>query len=233
MLWQGVATTVLCQAYARTHDKALLAPAQKAVDFICAMQDPTSGGWPDRKEAKPFTVVAAWQILALKNAHMAYLRVPPTVVKKAFGFLTVVQADGGARYGKTSPKDVDDVSTAAGLLCRMYLGWKKDNPALGRGIVHLGKVGPAKRNIVYIYFAQQAMWHWQGDSWKTWDAALRAPLINAQVTEGDEAGSWFDPHDPRAAGGGRLFQTALSVNMWEVYSRPIYRPQASEEDFPE
>ena len=40
MYAHGLASIALCEAYAMTHDKDLLAPAQAALDFICFAQDP-------------------------------------------------------------------------------------------------------------------------------------------------------------------------------------------------
>ena len=63
---------------------------------------------------------------------------------------------------------------------------------------------------------------------------IRNLLVDTQVSGPDEAGSWFSPDEVRAAAGGRLFQTALSLMILEVYYRhmPIIDRQATEEDFP-
>ena len=59
---------------------------------------------------------------------MAYLTVDPDTIQGAIKFLDSVQAESGAKYGYTGP-GAGQATTAIGLLCRMYLGWKKDNPA--------------------------------------------------------------------------------------------------------
>jgi len=233
MRWHGIATVVLCEAYGMTRDKRLHKPAQEAVNYICAMQDAASGGWPPKSGEKPCTTVTAWQVMALKSAHMAYLQVSPVVVKRVFGFLTAVQAEGGAKYGETNPRDVNDASTAAGLLCRIYLGWKHSEPALKKGVVHLSGVGPSKVDVSLNHFGQQVLWHWGGRDWSKWNRAMRRQIVETQVVDGGEAGSWFNPDDVHAADGGRLFQTALNTMILEVYYRhmPIYRKQAVEDEF--
>ena len=117
----------------------------------------------------------------------------------------------------------------------MYLGWKKENPALKQGIANLCEIGPSKKDVVYNFFAQNAVYRWKGHPWRKWNATLRDRLVGAQSTEGKEAGSWFDPGDLNAAGGGRLFQTAINLMTLEVYytTSPGRRRPNAEDAFPE
>jgi hypothetical protein len=233
MYSHGLASIVLCEAYAMTHDKALHDPAQAAVNFICYAQDPVGGGWRYEPRQKGDTSVVGWQIMSLKSAHMAYLMVPPITVKKAFGFLDTVQSQGGAQYGYTDPGG-GDATSAIGLLCRMYLGWKKETPALEKGVQILAQKGPDKNNMYYNYYATQVMRHMEGDYWKNWNAVMRDQLVNSQATTGHETGSWF-MNDTHVKSGGRLYCTSLACMILEVYYRhlPIFRKQSIEEEFPE
>ena len=232
MYSHGIASIVLCEAYAMTHDKGLYNPAQQAVNFICYAQDPVGGGWRYQPRQKGDTSVVGWQIMALKSGHMAYLRIPPVVVKKAFTYLDTVQQNSGASYGYATP-GAGQATTAIGLLCRMYLGWKKENPALARGAQQVSAWGPAKSNMYYNYYATQVMRHWEGDLWKKWNSVMRDQLVKSQATKGHEEGSWFiaGSHGKR---GGRLYCTSMATMILEVYYRhlPIYRKQSTEEDFP-
>jgi hypothetical protein len=232
MYAHGIGSIAVCEAYAMTHDKRLHNPAQGAINFICYAQDPVAGGWRYSPREKGDTSVVGWQIMALKSGHMAYLRVPPEVVKKAFGYLDTVQADSGAQYGYTGP-GTGPATTAIGLLCRMYLGWKKDNPALERGVQQISKMGPNLGNMYYNYYATQVCRHWEGDVWKKWNGVMRDQLVNSQAKEGCEKGSWYmGAGDSR---GGRLYCTAMATMVLEVYYRhlPIYGSRSTEEDFPE
>ena len=50
---QGLATIVLCEAFAMTQDENLRGPAQACLNFVVAAQDPFRGGWwyqPSRGE---------------------------------------------------------------------------------------------------------------------------------------------------------------------------------------
>jgi hypothetical protein len=111
-------------------------------------------------------------------------------VKRAVGFLDSVQTDEGSGYGYRGPGNTPAL-TAAGLLCRMYLGWKKDHPALNRGLDRLSKIGPSK-DLYYDYYGTQVMHHVEGDHWISWNTKMRDMLVKAQAQQGHEAGSWFE-----------------------------------------
>jgi hypothetical protein len=234
MYSHGICAIALCEAYAMTHDKGLYAPAQQALNFIAYAQDPVGGGWRYQPRQRGDTSVVGWQIMAMKSGHMAYLRIPPITVQRASRFLDSVQADGGAQYGYTDPAVGRQATTAVGLLSRMYLGWKKDNPALQKGVQWISDHGPSKTDMYYNYYATQVMRHWEGDLWDQWNRVMRDQLVNSQATKGHEAGSWFMPAGHVTDRGGRLYCTAMATMVLEVYYRhmPIYRKQASEEDFP-
>ena len=234
MYSHGIASIVLCEAYAMTHDKGLYAPAQQALNFICYAQDPVGGGWRYQPRQAGDTSVVGWQIMALKSGHMAYLRIPPITVQKAFRYLDSVQANNGAHYGYTDPAANREATTAIGLLCRMYLGWKKEEPALQRGAEWISQKGPSKTNMYYNYYATQVMRHVEGDMWKKWNATMRDQLVDSQAKNGHEEGSWHMGAGHTTDKGGRLYCTSMATMILEVYYRhlPIYRKQSTEEDFP-
>ncbi|MFH1264241.1 MAG: hypothetical protein ABIK89_00835, partial [Planctomycetota bacterium] len=233
MYSHGIASIVLCEAYAMTHDKGLYAPAQQALNFIAYAQDPVGGGWRYAPQSPGDTSVVGWQIMAMKSGHMGYLRIPPITVQKASRFLDSVQANNGAHYGYTDPGS-GEATTAVGLLCRMYLGWNKENPALEQGVQWISQKGPSPSNMYYNYYATQVVRHWEGDVWKKWNTAMRDQLVNSQAQKGHETGSWFMPAGHVTDRGGRLYSTSMATMVLEVYYRhlPIYRKQSTEEDFP-
>jgi hypothetical protein len=64
---------------------------------------------------------------------------------------------------------------------------------------------------------------------------MRDQLVNSQAKEGHEEGSWhMGKGDHGADRGGRLYCTGMATMILEVYYRhmPIYRQQASEDNFP-
>ena len=172
--------------------------------------------------------------MALKSAHMAYLHVPKETVLGSMRFLDSVQTDSGSKYGYTSP-GAGPATTAVGLLCRMYLGWKKDNGALHRGVEYLSNRGPSPNNMYYNYYATQVMRHFEGEMWEKWNTKMRDSLVATQAKAGHETGSWhMGRGDHGSERGGRLYCTSMATMILEVYYRhlPIYGKQAAEEDFP-
>jgi len=234
MYSHGLASIAMCEAYAMTHDKELLAPAQLSLNFIVYAQDPVGGGWRYKPKQAGDTSVVGWQLMALKSGHMAYLQVPKGTILGSMKFLDSVQADSGAQYGYTGPATGRRATTAVGLLCRMYLGWKKDNPGLQRGVAILDKAGPSKSDMYYNYYATQVCRHHEGEVWERWNNRMRDWLVESQEKEGVKAGSWWMGGGGHAnERGGRLYTTAMATMMLEVYYRhlPIYRKQASDEEF--
>ncbi|MFN3149220.1 prenyltransferase/squalene oxidase repeat-containing protein [Bremerella sp.] len=236
MYSHGLATIAVCEAYAMTQDKNLLGPAQYSINYIQAAQDPVGGGWRYQPRQPGDTSVVGWQLMGLKSGHMGYLSVRKNTIAGAIKFLDSVQTKNGAAYGYADAGSKPSMN-AVGLLCRMYTGWKKENPSLQQGVKDLGARGPSlggNSDMYYNYYATQVMRQYGGTEWETWNEKMRDFLVKQQVPQGQpEAGSWHfnGPHTER---GGRLYNTSLSVLTLEVYYRhlPIYKAGASEEDFP-
>ncbi|MCA9248113.1 MAG: hypothetical protein KDA42_13385, partial [Planctomycetales bacterium] len=239
MYAHGLGAIALCEAYAMTKDGGLAGPAQSTLNFIVTAQDPVGGGWRYSPRQPGDTSVVGWQLMALKSGHLAYLNVPPITIAKASKFLDSVQTDSGSAYGYATPGG-GNATTAVGLLCRMYLGWKKDEPALQRGVEKMAKAGPSNSDCYFNYYGMQVMFQasnggQEGPHWKDWNNKLRDFLVNSQGKEGTETGSWFFKGGHANEAGGRLYCTAMSAMTLEVYYRhmPIYAKAAVEEDFPD
>jgi len=233
MYGHGLASIALCEAYGMTHDPALAKAAQGVINYISAAQDPQGGGWRYMYQQPGDTSVMGWQLMALKSGQMAYLKVSPVTYRKAGYFLDHVQGQKGAVYGYQSPENMRPATTAIGLLSRMYMGWKRDQPALRHGVEMLSQLGPStdttsmRNNMYYNYYATQVMHHYGGYPWQQWNLVMREYLIKTQSRKGHEYGSWyFQGSDLGGPAGGRLYCTALSAMTLEVYYRymPLYRP---------
>ena len=235
MYSHGIAAIALCEAYAMTRDRGLRGPAQAAVNFICYAQDPVGGGWRYQPRSPGDTSVVGWQFMALKSGHMAYLAIPPKTIQGAIHFLNSVQTDSGAFYGYTSPGR-GPATTAVGLLCRMYTGWKHEEPALQRGVEALLKMQDRqKRNPYFYYYAAQVLHHYGGEEWEQWNRKMRPWLVETQEKEGHEAGSWYFGGGHANEAGGRHYVTCLNCMTLEVYYRysPIYKKKSVEDEFEE
>ncbi len=246
----GIASLALCEAYGMTQDESIKENAQRAVDFMIDSQDPNGGGWRYTPREGSDTSVTGWCMMALKSAELAGLQTSPTTYRGITKWLNGSQASEqqkflyrynwqaadapATRHGRVPTP----VMTSVGLLMRLYLGWKRDNPDMLRGSDWLlarppaeGTVQSPQRDTYYWYYASQVMFHMGGNRWKTWYANLYPMLIRTQQTEGKFAGSW-EPNGeiPDAWGkfGGRLYVTTLNLLSLEVYYRhlPIYEATA-------
>ena len=227
MYAQALATIVLCEASAMTGDDALARLSQKAIDFVAYAQDDSGGGWRYFPNSIGDTSVTGWQLMALKSGQIAGLDIPRSCFYGAGHFLDSVAAKNGTRYSYRAGGAETASMTSVGLLCRMYLGWKRDDPRLTAGVQYLAELGPSDTDMYYNYYATQVLSHYGGDGWGTWNPAMRDHLVATQATQGHEAGSWFFVDD-HSTGAGRLYNTAIAVMILEVYYRhmPLYSDRA-------
>ena len=234
----GLAAIVLCEAYAMTGDPALAGPAQAAINFIVTAQC-SDGGWryTPRQSSGGDTSVVGWQVMALKSGYMGHLAVPPSSIQGSILFMNKVQSNGGAQYGYAEPSDnYKSGVTAVGLLCRMYTGWKKEDPRIVKGVELLAKHAPSKEgtNLYLDYYAAQVLRQYGGPLWDEFNVKLRDFLVAKQAKDGGAKGSWHFSDKGHFNEAGRLCQTSFATMILEVYYRhmPLYADAAAEEDFP-
>lgn len=234
MYSHGLATLALCEAHGMARERgssgakarALSDAAQAALKFIEYAQN-DAGGWRYEPKMAGDTSVLSWQLMALKSGSMAYLPVNEAAFQGAGRFLDSVQSGTyGEKYGYTAPGETNG-TTAIGLLCRMYMGWKRDRVQLERGIEFLSETGPSTGNMYYNYYATQAMFHYtngQGEMWKKWNEQMRDFLVAQQMKGDHVGGSWFLRGGEDLNVGGRVYYTCLACMTLEVYYRhmPIY-----------
>ncbi|MGH7137889.1 MAG: prenyltransferase/squalene oxidase repeat-containing protein, partial [Pirellulales bacterium] len=128
----GQCTIALCELYGMTKDPALKRPAELAVKFCIESQDPDpelGGGWKYLPRSASDTSVTGWIMMALQSARMAGLEVPSPVLQRVSDYLDKASPDGSRyRYECNESSPLTQAMTAEGLLCRQYLGWKRDDP---------------------------------------------------------------------------------------------------------
>lgn len=259
MYAQGISAIALCEAAAMTGDPALREAAEAAVAYIvyaqhkqefdnkewvkhegklcargqrdCRYKD--GGGWRYSVGQAGDMTVTGWQLMALKCGQMAYMRVPAETIHYAEHFLDSLATDRGAAYGYTTSGN-EATCTAVGLLCRMYTGWRRNEPPLIRGVRSLAQRGPSKDDMYFNYYATQVLHHWGGEEWIGWNQKLRNYLVATQANAGHEAGSWYF-EDAHGSGkqGGRLYNTCMAIMTLEVYYRylPLYGEDAVDSSF--
>ncbi|MBQ9128262.1 MAG: terpene cyclase/mutase family protein, partial [Thermoguttaceae bacterium] len=241
MYAHGLATIALCESYAmlparaQKRNRELGYAAQAAIRFIENAQTPTDGGWRYTPGQEGDTSVVGWQMMALRSGYVGSLDVSPNVLDGALHFLRdEVGFEDGSRYYYIPGQQESGATDAIGLLCRLYLDWRPDNENLLKGVDRLVAAGPNFGNPYYNYYATQLAHHVGGSRWVRWNGAIRDKLIETQVLEGHERGSWFPENaDGHCQTGGRLYATALNCLVLEVYYRhlPIHQKIQSEPEF--
>jgi hypothetical protein len=125
--------------------------------------------------------------------------------------------------------------TAEALYCRLLLeeitGEKIAEPAVteATGQVLASQPDADRINLYYWYYATLALHHRQQASnrataaWHSWNDALKVALVNTQVGDGPDAGSW-NTNTVWGGYGGRVYTTAMAAMCLEVYYR--YAPAA-------
>ncbi len=242
----ALAALALTEAYGMTQDPEIRPVAQRAVDFIAAAQDVRRGGWRYRPGAGSDTSVSGWFMMALQSARLAGLDAPSETIHRLRDYLELSQAGPEQpylyRYNPFAPDTPQQrhglqptpVMTSVGLLMRLYLGWRRDQPAMQAGadylLQHLPENGTAdqpQRDTYYWYYATQVIFHVGGDHWRIWHDRLYPLLISSQVVDGPMAGSWhpeLPAPDLWGRWGGRLYVTTMNLLSLEVSYRhlPLY-----------
>lgn len=234
---------IVLEKFEKKTDDDLKNRAIKAIDYLKENQNEEYGGWRYEPGVDSDLSVTGWCLMALQTAKMAEINVPEIMFKKISHFLDLVALDEGSRYVYTLPAKARKITpsmTATGLLCRMYLGWNRNNPAIQKGAEFLTQKNnlihypPKKEEIedrkghqeytnVYGWYSASMMLKHLGPYhkyWRLWNQAMCAEIPRHQIPDGKaEAGSWDPEFDEYQYGGGRLYITTMSILCLEVYYR--------------
>jgi len=226
----ALCTIALCERLAMTSDDTLQEPAQRAIDYCVRHQSIRRGGWrylPDRFSEQSDVSVTGWIVLALKSGQAAGLTVPPETYNGVMRFLDSMMTANQYMYREEEPMP-RMAMTAQASLCRMLLGWRRDNPRLTAGVRLILDTPPSftdyyQRDVYYWFFATQTLYHYGGDEWQTWNSVMREELLRHQEKAGAESGSWNPDQPERDAWAqyGRLYTTCMSLYILEVYYRHL------------
>ncbi|MEQ9408325.1 MAG: prenyltransferase/squalene oxidase repeat-containing protein [Fuerstiella sp.] len=219
----------------RVDDVTLRAALLRAITFTISQQDPDSGGWRYKFGQEGDVSMFGWQMMSLKSAEIAGVRINPAVRSRMIDFLNSVrQGENGGLFGyrrsvridgrETEP--VTPVMTAEALFCQQMLGYPRDSVASREAVQYLLRNTPrlSQLNFYYWYYGTLAMYQYGGKPWEDWNRVVRDTLVGEQRRDGEYAGSW-DPNGPWGQYGGRLYSTAIATLTLEVYYRllPLYR----------
>ena len=181
------------------------------------------GGWrynpvPDDADVS----VTICQVMALRSARNAGIRIPKEVIDNAVRYVRECQnPDGGFRYMRSTGTSAWP-RTAAGVATLFYAG-VYDDDSIPRGLGYLLRTavpdgsGPMAQAYYFYghYYATQAMYLAGGDWWKEWWPRIRRDLVASQ----DEDGSWADPQ------WGQPLGTSMALIIMQMPNRylPIFQ----------
>ena len=201
MYGHGFATLFLGEIYGMTGDDSVKEPLQKAVRLIEKCQN-AEGGW--RYQPAPIDAdisVTICQIMALRAARDAGIKVEKDVIDKSIKYVRSCQnPDGGFSYmahqGMMGGAGGSGFARSAAGVASLYYAGIFEGDDLTRGLRYITHFAPGKNNQAnpeieghYYYgnyYAVQAMFLAGGDWWADWYPAVRDQLIARQ----SQAGAW-------------------------------------------
>jgi hypothetical protein len=228
-------TMALCEAYGLSGDEDLKLPAQLAVKYISNSQHPEGGGWRYSYQQAGDMSATAWMFLGIRTGQLAGMTIGKSPLTRAERFIDSCAAGPSdaefSRYSYQPDQQSKLTLSAAGLLTREYLGWKRDNPDLIAGSKYLMENLPPENSdklglIYYYYYATQVLHHLEGPDFDLWNHRMREHLIRTQEKQYHQTGSWNPEGTSWGHRGGRLYSTSLALMTLQVYYRhlPMYRP---------
>lgn len=227
MYAQAIASIAVIEAYGMSNgDPELRSAAGKAIRFAEWSQSSLSG-WRYEPRVDADLSVTGWFVMAMITGKMAGLPVNEDVLQAVHKFLDSVSYEDDSRYGYSRFERTPSLSmTAEGMLCRLYLGWSRTDPALLRAVKDdflPTKPSNADKeySIYYWYYATQVMHHVGGRPWQEWNDAMKVVIPTMQIKNGRETGSWDPAADVFGPAGGRLYVTCLNLYCLEVYYRHL------------
>jgi len=238
----AIAALALSEAYGMSATQSFKGPAQQAIDFIIAAQNPGRAWRYTKQSGDNDTSVTGWAVMALKSAELSELNVPSREVYEGVRKWLDEASDTGGYYrtgyngrgsgpvfipGKNEGYKHHESMTAVSVLCRIFMMKDRKDPALG-GVNLLVSDLPATKpdltDYYYWYYGSLALFQYDGPKgpyWKKWETAMKDALVPHQKTgkDGCANGSWTSEDERWGFEGGRVYATAINALTLEVYYR--------------
>ncbi|MCG3181484.1 MAG: hypothetical protein BIFFINMI_03880 [Phycisphaerae bacterium] len=216
MYGHGFAALFLAEVYGMTGRVEVRDKLRLAIRLIVNTQN-DQGGWrymPVPQDADLSVTIC--QIMALRAARNAGIKVPKKTIDKAIEYVKKSQnGDGGFNYTMTGGGSAFPRS-AAGVAALQYMGiysGKEIDKGIGYLLKSLPSAGP--RGVGYDghffyghYYAVQAFFLRGGEDWHKWFPAIRDTLLKMQASDG----SW-----PSSV--SNEYGTALALIILQVPNR--------------
>ena len=196
MYGHGFAATFLAEVYGMTDRRELRGAVSRAVQLIIDTQN-REGGWRYAPEPRDADIsVTVCQMMALRAAHNTGIAVPREVIDRGVAYISRCQnPDGGFRY-QALTGGASAFPRSAAAVAALYSSGINEGPVVEAATRYLqqfqlGARGITDRGYYFyaLYYGIQAAWQAEDEMWRSWYAALRNELLNAQLSDGH----WVDP----------------------------------------
>ncbi len=250
----AMASLAVIEAYGMTRSPVLLQTARRAIDFIQKARNPYMAWRYGVRPGDNDTSVTTWMVMCLRSASVvnraaivkgeeAPLPVDPQAFVGAKTWLDkvtdpdygrvgyVMRGTGSARPQELVdrfPGEKSEAMTAAGILCRVFMGEDpRKSDVIKKGAQLCAKLPPVWNpadgsiDMYYWYYGTLAMYQVGGKHWQRWSQAVRTQILANQRLDTQACGykgSW-DPVGPWGLDGGRVYSTALLCMIAQVESR--------------
>lgn len=226
MYCHSMSLLAISEAYAMTGDRRLAVSVQRGVNYSVSAQDPKDGGWRYQPGDDGDMSQFGWQVLALHSAELAGIDIPKQTQMRMGKFLNLCCISPSKGIAAYRPGHGPNTTmTAEALVCRHLLKQPID-PKMQLEATDriMGDLPSNDRvNMYFWYYGTMAMYLTGGDDWHRWNQQMKTTLLDSQVTDGADRGSW-NANGLWAGYGGRTYSTAMAALTLEVYYRylPIY-----------
>jgi len=237
----AIAALALSEAYGMTGSEILHEPAQTAVDFLVAAQNPGKGWRYSSRGGDNDTSVTGWAVMALKSAELSNLKFPASAFAGALHWLNEAtekngyyrvgynQAGTGKVFvpGKNEQFSDHASMSAVAVLSRIFIQKSQKEPALSAVNFLAGDLPawkPGEVDFYYWYYASLALFQFDGPKgafWAKWNEPMKNAIVPHQrlAKHGCENGSWDPSEDRWGFEGGRVYAAAINCLTLEVYYR--------------
>jgi hypothetical protein len=237
----AIAALTLSEAYGMTASQPLRDPAQKAIDFLVAAQNPGKGWRYSAKCGDNDSSVTGWAVMALKSAEISEIAFPKNAFEGALNWLNEATGkdgyyrvgynakDTGKVYvpGKNEAWDDHPALSAVSVMSRIFIQKNKREPALTAVTLIASELPEWKQykvDFYYWYYASLALFQYdgpEGGMWKKWNEPMKNAIVPHQKGKADGCrnGSWDPQEDRWGFEGGRVYAAAINALTLEVYYR--------------
>jgi prenyltransferase beta subunit len=219
MYEHAMSTLLLAEAWGMYHRPGVLDALQRAVDLIISSQN-DQGGWRyDPRPSDADVSVTVMQLVALRAAKDAGIRVPRRTFENAIQYVkSCAMPNGGFVYQPGVGTD-GYARTAAGV-CSLLTSGDYESPETLNGIRYLqerkSRDVRGDQHLHYaLYYAAQAMYQApDAGEWREWFPPVRDELLSLQQPDGHWQGE-----------AGPVYGTAMSILALTVPYRylPVYQ----------